>query len=199
MEDYAEKLDEAGIARLSRLGYLSQRMEQLINDLLYFSRLGHPEPETQLTDLNLVIEGIQMMNETMLQESNAAIVLPRALPIIRCNKIRMTEVFRNLIANAVKYNDNTVKRIEVGYHDETRKYDSTVGRVFYVKDDGIGIAEEFHEEIFRIFKRLNTEDDDKKGTGVGLTFVRRIVERDGGRIWLASRPGEGSTFYFTMD
>jgi light-regulated signal transduction histidine kinase (bacteriophytochrome) len=199
MEDYAEKLDEAGIARLSRLGYLSQRMEQLINDLLYFSRLGHPEPETQLTDLNLVIEGIQMMNETMLQESNAAIVLPRALPIIRCNKIRMTEVFRNLIANAVKYNDNTVKRIEVGYQDETRKYDSTVGRVFYVKDDGIGIAEEFHEEIFRIFKRLNTEDDDKKGTGVGLTFVRRIVERDGGRIWLASRPGEGSTFYFTMD
>ena len=68
-----------------------------------------------------------------------------------------------------------------------------------VKDDGIGIAEEFHEDIFRIFKRLNAEDDDKKGTGVGLTFVRKIVERHGGRIWLESEPGKGSVFYFTIE
>jgi signal transduction histidine kinase len=67
-----------------------------------------------------------------------------------------------------------------------------------VKDNGIGIAEEFHEDIFRIFKRLNAEDDDKKGTGVGLTFVRKIVERHGGRIWLDSALGKGTTFYFTI-
>ena len=71
-------------------------------------------------------------------------------------------------------------------------------RTFYVKDNGIGIEEEFHEDVFRIFKRLNSEDDDKKGTGVGLTFVRRIVERGGGRVWLESSPGQGSTFFFTM-
>lgn len=67
-----------------------------------------------------------------------------------------------------------------------------------MKDNGIGIAEEFHEDIFRIFKRLNAEDDDKKGTGVGLTFVRKIVERHGGRIWLDSALGKGTTFYFTI-
>ena len=199
LEDYTDKLDQAGIARLLRLGYLSQRMEQLINDLLYFSRLGHPEPEIQLTDLNTVIRDIEIMSETTLNERNATIVIPRQLPLVSCNKTRITEVFRNLITNAVKYNDNTVRRIEIGYCEEVQRGDSVERQVFYVKDNGIGIAEEFHEEIFRIFKRLNAEDDDKKGTGVGLTFVRRIVERDGGRIWLDSAPGEGSTFYFTME
>ena len=71
-------------------------------------------------------------------------------------------------------------------------------RYFYVKDNGIGIKEEFYEEIFRIFKRLNDEDESKKGTGVGLTFVRKIIDRHGGRIWLESTPGEGTTFYFTL-
>jgi hypothetical protein len=71
--------------------------------------------------------------------------------------------------------------------------------VVYVRDNGIGIAEEFHENIFRVFKRLNAEDDDKKGTGVGLSFVRKIVERHGGRIWLGSSPGKGATFYFTIE
>jgi len=71
--------------------------------------------------------------------------------------------------------------------------------VFYVEDNGVGVAEEFHEDIFRMFKRLNAEDDDKKGSGVGLTFVRKIVERHGGRIWLRSAPGEGATFYFTIE
>jgi two-component system, LuxR family, sensor kinase FixL len=67
-----------------------------------------------------------------------------------------------------------------------------------VKDNGIGISEEFYEDIFRIFKRLNAEDDDKKGSGVGLTFVRKIVERHGGRIWIESALGAGATFYFTI-
>jgi two-component system sensor kinase FixL len=72
-------------------------------------------------------------------------------------------------------------------------------RIFYVKDNGIGVAEESHADIFRLFKQLNAEDDDKKGTGVGLTFVRKIVERHGGRIWLDSGPGGGATFYFTIE
>ncbi len=99
-------------------------------------------------------------------------------------------MFRNLITNAVKYNENEVRRIEVGYLDEVATKEGNERQVFYVKDNGIGIAEEFHEEIFRIFKRLNAEDDDKKGTGVGLTFVRKIVERHGGRIWLELRTGK---------
>jgi two-component system sensor kinase FixL len=198
-EDYAEKLDQEGINRLSRLGYLSQRMEQIINDLLYFSRLGHQELAVQMTDLDAVIRDIGMMSETTLKERNAIIVIPRELPRICCDKTRITEVFRNLITNAVKYNDSATKIIEIGYRDEAKRGDVVERRVFYVKDNGIGVSEEFHEDIFRLFKRLNAEDDDKKGTGVGLTFVRKIVERHGGQIWLDSVPGKGSTFCFTIE
>ena len=198
-EDYAEKLDQEGSSRLLRLSYLSQRMERLVNDLLYFSRLGRQELAIQPTDLNDVIRDIETMSETILAERNATIVIPGTLPRISCDKTRIAEVFRNLITNAVKYNENEARRIEVGYLDEVTTKDGVERQVFYVKDNGIGIAEEFHEDIFRIFKRLNAEDDDKKGTGVGLTFVRKIVERHGGRIWLESVPGEGTTFYFNID
>lgn len=198
-EDYAAKLDQDGVNGLLRLGYLSQRMEQLVNDLLYFSRLGRQEMAIQLTDLNAVIHDIEAMSETTLKERNASIIIPLPLPRIACDKTRIAEVFRNLIVNAVKYNDNDVKRVEIGFLPAVETMHGTAKNVFYVKDNGVGIAKEFYEEIFRIFKRLNAEDDDKKGTGVGLTFVRKIIERHGGRIWLDSVPGEGTTFYFTIE
>ena len=197
-DDYADKLDQDGVNRLLRLGYLSQRMEQLVNDLLYFSRLGRQDLAIQPTDLNAVIRDIEMMSETTLTERNVTIVIPRPLPPISCDTTRITEVFRNLMTNAAKYNDNEVKRIEIGRLAKLETTHGTENDVFYVRDNGIGIAAEFHEDIFRIFKRLNAEDDDKKGTGVGLTFVRKIIERHGGRIWLNSVPGEGTTFYFTI-
>lgn len=197
-EDYATKLNQEGVNRLLRLGYLSQRMEQLVNDLLYFSRLGRQELAIQPTDLNEIIRDIEMMSETMLNERNVTIIIPHELPRISCDKTRIAEVFRNLITNAAKYNDNDVKRIEIGYLAALETTRGTEKDVFYVRDNGIGIAEEFYEDIFRIFKRLNAEDDDKKGTGVGLTFVRKIIERHGGRIWLDSVPGQGTTFYFSI-
>jgi signal transduction histidine kinase len=197
-DDYADKLDQDGVNRLLRLGYLSQRMEQLVNDLLYFSRLGRQDLAIQPTDLNAVIRDIEMMSETTFKERNVTIVIPRPLPPISCDTTRITEVFRNLMTNAAKYNDNEVKRIEIGRLPTLETTHGTENDVFYVRDNGIGIAAEFHEDIFRIFKRLNAEDDDKKGTGVGLTFVRKIIERHGGRIWLNSVPGEGTTFYFTI-
>jgi two-component system, LuxR family, sensor kinase FixL len=197
-EDYADKLDQEGVNRLLRLGYLSQRMEKLVDDLLYFSRLGRQELAVQSTNLNQVIDEIAEMSETTLKERNAVIVVPRSLPRIECDKTRLTEVFRNLIVNAVKYNDNDVKRIEIGYLDTVESAAGAETGVFYVRDNGIGIAKEFHDDVFRIFKRLNVEDEDKRGTGVGLTFVQKIIQRHGGRIWLESEPGEGTTFYFTI-
>lgn len=197
-KDYKDKIDAEGVGRLQRLGYLTQRMETLVNDLLYFSRLGRQELAIGATDLNAAIRDIESMMETTLKEQNAAILMPRPLPEIVCDKTRVTEIFRNLITNAVKYNDREKKIIEIGYLDEIRTKNSIEKQVFYVRDNGIGIEEEFYEEIFRIFKRLNEEDDNKKGTGVGLTFVRKIVDRHGGRIWLESEPGKGTTFYFTL-
>jgi len=197
-EDYAGKLDPEGVERLMRLGFLCHRMEQLINDLLYFSRIGRQDLGIEWTDLNAVIRDIEMMSEAMLKERRASIVIPHELPRVTCDRIRITEVFRNLIVNAVKYNESATKLVEIGCRDEVRTRWGVERQVFYVKDNGIGIAEEFHEDIFRIFKRLNAEDDDKRGTGVGLTVVRKIVERHGGRIWVESEIGAGSTFHFTI-
>jgi len=200
LEDNADKLDAESVKKLNRLVYLSQRMERLVNDLLYFSRLGRQELAIQKTDINEVIHDIENTLDHFLVEHKARISIPVPLPIITCDKPRVTELFRNLITNAVKYNDRPEKTVEIGF---LSTYASPQGipykNVFYVKDDGKGIAREFHEEIFRIFKRLQNSTGIEDGTGVGLTFVKKIVERHGGKIWLESEPGRGTTFYFTLE
>ena len=195
LEDNAGKLDEDSVSKLNRLVYLSQRMERLINDLMYFSRLGRQELAILSTDMNVVIHDIESTLDVLLAERNAHITIPKTLPTITCDKTRVTELFRNLITNAIKYNDSPDKMVEIGFL-ETK---GTSRRVFYVRDNGKGIAPEFHEEVFRIFKRLQSGKGEEDGTGVGLTFVKKIVERHGGRIWLESEPGQGTTFYFTLE
>ncbi len=185
--------------RLNRLGQLCQRMERLINDLMYFSRLGRADLAVQETDPNAIVVEIQQMMETLLAESHARIVVPRALPTIVCDKTRITEVFRNLITNAVKYNDKDDRVVEIGFLERLDTPQGTEKDVFYVRDNGVGIEPEFHQVIFRIFKRLqNTPDGSGGGTGVGLTFVKKIIERHGGRIWLESEPNRGTVFYFNL-
>jgi light-regulated signal transduction histidine kinase (bacteriophytochrome) len=200
LEDYSDKIDEDGARRLNRLGALCQRMEQLINDLMYFSRLGRADLAIQAADPNTIIAEIRQMMETLLGESGARIVVPHTMPLIVCDKTRVTEVFRNLITNAVKYNDKTERLVEVGYLQSVNTASGTEKNVFYVRDNGVGIEPEFHQEIFRIFKRLqNTPVGQQAGTGVGLTFVKKIVERHGGRIWLDSESGKGTVFYFSLN
>lgn len=194
LEDYMDKIDEAGCARLKRLGYLCERMERLVNDLLYFSRIGRQELAFQMTDLSPIIREIA----SLIDDPSMELSIIEPLPQVYCDRPRITEVFRNLITNAIKYNKKEKKTIEIGY---LSKYPSPEGMqhdVFYVRDNGIGFEEQFYEDIFRIFKRLNEEDDSIKGTGAGLTFVRKIIERHQGKIWPESTPGKGSTFYFTL-
>lgn len=191
-EDLGDRLEADAIRRLDRIIFLADRMERLVNDLLYFSRLGRQELAVQPTDLNEVIAEITELIDSIPHDGDIRIEIPERLPTIVCDRPRITELFRNLIGNAIKYNDNDDKLVEIGCDDNGPL------RVFYVRDNGIGIEPRFHDEIFRIFKRLNSEDDDVKGNGVGLTFVRRIVERHGGTIWLESTPGEGTTFFFTL-
>jgi len=198
-EDFADRLDEKTVKHLDRMTYLCQRMERLMDDLLYFSRLGRQNLAIQRTDLNEVIKDIRTMMEASLREANAAIVTPEPLPTVVCDLPRITEVFRNLVTNAVKYNKSAEKRIEIGCLKPSNDESGITDRTFYVRDNGIGISRQFYADVFRIFKRLNDEDDATKGTGVGLTFVRKIVERHGGKIWLESELGQGTTFYFTLN
>lgn len=199
MEDNAEKLDPDSVNRLHRLMQLTQRMEKLINDLLYFSRLGRQEMAIQPTDMNEVIDDIKETLEHMLEERNGKIIIPEPLPTLVCDQTRITEVFRNLITNALKYNESEEKIIEVGFTKERKTPDGEMVKdVLYVKDNGIGIAPEFRTEVFRIFRRLQARKGKEEGTGVGLTFVKKIIDRHGGTIWLESEPDNGTTFYFTL-
>lgn len=197
LEDYQELLDSDGKRRLDRLVRLSQRMEKLVNDLLYFSRIGRLELAVRPTDIDAVVADVVLTLEQFLEERHARVVVQDELPEIRCDSVRVGEIFRNLIVNAVKYNDNPEKRVDVGF---LPKAVDRAGRersqVFFVRDDGKGIAQEFHDDIFRMFKRLERTDDD--GTGAGLTFVRKIVHRHGGEVWLHSDLGRGTTFFFTL-
>ena len=175
-------------------------MERLVNDLLYFSRLGRQELAIQSTDMNAVIHDIESTLEVFLQERHARITIPKPLPTVTCDVTRVTEAFRNLITNAVKYNDKPEKTVEIGFlHEHALPDGSIASNVFYVRDNGKGIPSEFYEEIFRIFKRLqSSKDSQEEGTGAGLTFVKKIIERHDGRIWLESEIGKGTTFYFTL-
>ncbi len=114
------------------------------------------------------------------------------MPTIVCDRTSMYQIFANLISNASKYMgaDNQDPIIEVGYNEHDSDY------TFYVKDNGIGIAEEYHEKIFQILQRLN--EIEVEGTGMGLTIVKKIVDGFGGKIWVDSAKGEGTTVYFTV-
>jgi light-regulated signal transduction histidine kinase (bacteriophytochrome) len=200
LEDNCDKLDEESVGRLNRLVQLSQRMERLINDLLYFSRLGRQDLAMQTTDLAEVTRDVQATLEHLLEERHASLVVQSKLPSARCDKPRVTELLRNLITNAVKYNDKAEKLIEVGFVASKARSNGEVARkVYFVRDNGRGIDAEFHEDVFRIFKRLQAADSTETGTGVGLTFVKKIVERHGGEIWVESTLGHGATFYFTLE
>jgi PAS domain S-box-containing protein len=199
IEDFADKLGEDGVRRLKRLGELTQRMENLINDLLYFSRLGRVDLAIQETNINDVIREVEHLQEAFLEERNVCLKIPKPLPVITCDRPKVTEVFRNLITNAAKYNDKQQRVIEIGFLDQVDTPDGPEKNVFYVRDNGVGIDPKFHKEIFRIFRRLKQPAGEKEaGTGAGLTFVKKIIERHHGRVWLESRIGEGTTFYFTL-
>jgi PAS domain S-box-containing protein len=198
LEDNEAKLDADSARRLHRLIHLSQRMERLVNDLLGYSRLGRQELRLRDTDIAAVVSDVEDTLEHLLEERGATIVLEGALPTLACDPTRVLELFRNLIVNAVKYNDKPEKIVEVGFlRSAVSARGARLSNVLYVKDNGPGIDPQFHQEVFRIFKRLKSEEED--GTGVGLTFAKKIVERHGGEIWIESRMGEGATFYFTLE
>ena len=191
-------LHEDGIAKLQTLVRLTQRMEDLINSLLHYSRLGRTELSRHPTNLNdLVRQSIDTLRISQPQQP-IEFRLPRLLPTIECGT-QVSELFINLISNAIKYNDNTEKWVEIGWlESETGSGKDPIPYTFYVRDNGIGIAQHHLERIFQIFKRLHAQDEYGGGTGAGLTIVQKIVERHGGKIWVESTPGEGSTFYFTL-
>jgi two-component system, LuxR family, sensor kinase FixL len=198
IEDFGDRIEE-GLPRMQRMITLADRMQRLVDDLLFYSRLGRSEMALQPANLNDVVREIVEMLESLIDERRVRITVPQPLPTIICDKTRVTEAFRNLITNAIKYNDNAQPHVEIGCIQEMATASGPEKQVFYVKDNGAGIAPEFHDVIFLMFKRLhNNGTDDQAGTGAGLTFAKKIIEGHGGRIWLDSETGAGACFYFTL-
>lgn len=192
-EDHAPRLDESGKQYIDSIQRLAGRLSALIDSLMTYSRLGVAELVKEPVDVDAVVDAVaEDLNRLWTKEG---ITLRRngRLGTAQGDAARIGEVYQNLFSNAAKYNDKTDKWIEVGCDR------SGAQPVFYVRDNGIGISPQHHENVFRIFKRLHEQNKYGGGTGAGLTIVRKIVERYGGRIWLESVPGEGTMFYFTLN
>lgn len=196
MEDYADKLDQAGNDKLQTLVRLSLRLEDIVESLLRYSRLGREDLAVVPTDLNPVLSGVLDLLKVTLVEERVDVRVDRPLPVVPCDRTQAELLFTNLVTNAVKYNDKPDKRVEIGYKEPVDGPDRRP--VLYVRDNGIGIPEKHRHAVFRMFKRLHGRDKYGGGTGAGLAFTKKIVERHGGSIWVDSTPGEGSTFYFTL-
>jgi len=202
LEDYAQVLDADGIECLETVIALSVRMEALINALLRLAQLGKAQLREKATDLNeLLNHVIDLFRASRQYSVFFDIRIPRPLPTIPCDSVLVNEVFSNLIGNALKYNDKPEQWAEIGYLDRIKPHATgqTSLPVFYVRDNGIGIPEHHQETIFRLFKRLHSQEKFGGGVGAGLAIVKKIVELHNGQIWVESTVGVGSTFYFTLE
>ncbi len=207
-EEHAHSLEGAGIEKLDTIDRLSQRLETLIDTLLHYAQVGRGELALTATDLNQLVGHVQEMLSVQFKETGAELRLPRPLPSIPCAPVLVTEVLSNLLSNALKYNNKEEKWVEIGFVAPGEQVPASVSwpsesehsaaNVFYVRDNGIGIASTHFEKIFQIFRRLHGREHFGRGTGAGLTITKKIIERHGGNIWVASTPGEGTTFYFTL-
>lgn len=192
-EDYADKLGDDGRAKLATIARLAQRLEDLIDTLLLYSRVGRVDLAVRETDLDEIVRDVLDSLAFSLKEKGVEVRLPQRLPKFYCDGARVAEVFRNLISNAVKYNDKPNKWVEIGFEQPLEG-----ATRFYVRDNGVGIREKHLDTVFRIFRRLHARDQFGGGAGAGLSIVKKIVERHRGRIWAESVPGEGSVFRFTL-
>ncbi|MDO9316467.1 MAG: ATP-binding protein [Burkholderiaceae bacterium] len=195
--------------RVEWLLRMTVRMDTLLNALLHFSRVGRLSLDCADIDLGPVLVEAMDMLGARLAESRVEVRVPRPLPMAHCDRIRVREVFANLISNATKYNDKPHPWVEIGCigaQDEAlalqRPASTPAGArgdtLFYVRDNGIGIETRHKDRIFAIFKRLHSADAFGGGSGAGLTIARKMVQQHGGLIWFDSQVGEGTTFYFTL-
>jgi len=166
------------------------RMQTLINDLLAYSRVESVGRPFQPTNCEQVLISAMTNLKVAIEETKATITHD-PLPIVDGDPTQLAQVFQNLIGNAIKFHGAEPPRVHI--HAEAREMEW----FFSVRDSGIGIDPRFFERIFVIFQRLHTRQE-YPGTGMGLAICNRIIERHGGRIWVESKPREGSTFFFTL-
>jgi PAS domain S-box-containing protein len=168
----------------------AERMRQLIDDLLLYSRIDSRGSKLVPVDMNRVAWTVENNLHVSILEAKGEVVFD-SLPTVMADEQQMVQVLQNLIGNAIKYHSTEPPRVEVFVRPNGQEW------IFSVRDNGIGIDPQYHDKLFKMFQRLHTKDE-YPGTGIGLTISKKIVERHGGRIWVESEVGKGSTFFFSL-
>jgi PAS domain S-box-containing protein len=189
-EEYTGLLDETGRSYVDFAVSGAQRMERLLQDLMAYSRVGAaPSSQKEISDASVAFEAALGNLEAAVRKSGAQFHIGE-LPSVEAPSVHLVLLFQNLLGNALKYCGDSVPEVWIDAKPADKFWK------FSIKDNGIGIEPQYAKQIFGVFKRLHGAE--YEGTGIGLAVCQRIVERTGGRIWLESTPGVGSTFYFTL-
>ncbi|MEO5672975.1 MAG: ATP-binding protein, partial [Ramlibacter sp.] len=176
------------------MGYVvsgAQRMKQLIDDLLLYSRAGRTATELREASLDKALDAALANLAHAIRDSAASINRPAVLPTLACDKTGMAQVFQNLVANAIKFRGEAPPVIRIEALREGQDW------IVSVTDNGIGIEPQYFDRIFVIFQRLHARAD-FEGTGIGLAICKKVIERHGGAIWVESTPGQGTSFKFRL-
>jgi PAS domain S-box-containing protein len=204
LKDYGHRLEPEGQEFVKHLVDASRRMRAMIHGMLNLSRAGKVVGGFESVDLSELVSVIRTDLKELLRSRNAQLHIVEPLPMILGDRDRVGQLLANLITNAIKYNNSTAPYVEVGAtasaalgsgDGDSRSASAQV--TIYVKDNGIGIEPQFHATVFQLFRRLHTQSE-YEGTGVGLAICAKIVQAHGGRIWVESSPGQGSTFYVSL-
>jgi len=187
---YGEKLDQDADEFIDFAVDGAKRMRQLIEDLLTYSRVSSRGRPPEPTNLDEVVDHVMRGLSAAVEECGATITRD-PLPCINGDRAQLKQLYQNLISNALKFRKDNAPHVKLSAEKEGAFW--RLG----VSDDGIGMNPKYAEKVFEIFKRLHSKDE-YEGTGIGLAICKKIVERHGGRIWVESRLGEGSTFCFTL-
>jgi light-regulated signal transduction histidine kinase (bacteriophytochrome) len=189
-ERYRGRLDENGDKFIGYACEGAVRMQTLIQDLLAFSRVGRADAKVVSVDCEAAMAEVLLTLGPAIRESGA-VVTYTSLPVVRMEASQMTQVFQNLIANAIKFHGEQPPKISVQAERAGPEW------LFSVSDNGIGIAPENAETVFVVFHRLHTRSE-YSGNGIGLAICKKVIERNGGKIWIEPSAGQGSTFKFTL-
>jgi PAS domain S-box-containing protein len=192
-EDYGARIEEKGRHFLDRIEQAGRTMESLIHDLLELSRIGRTEASKSLIDPRTVLSHLYAEFKPRLDQEGASLELPEDLPLLMCNRTRLYQLFSNLVGNALDHMGSVEQptiRVEVKTLRDAHQ--------ITVSDNGKGIDPVHHDRIFEIFQSLGPCKDGRRGTGIGLAIVKKIVETHGGRVWVDSDLGKGAGFHLTL-
>ena len=202
LEDAEERLLPGERAQLESILRLARRMRGLIDSLLHFSRVGRLPAANAPIALDDVVTGALDDLGPQMRAARGVVAVPRPLPAVLGDEAQLGEIFTNLVSNAIKYTTpGSPPRVEIGYRrpgEEGHPAQAGTELAVYVADEGIGIPATQRESVFQLFRRLHSPDAYGGGTGAGLTIVRKLADRLGGRVWIEGREPRGVTFWLTL-